>query len=322
MSLTAISGKKAKSVSISLAVNLCRYAFLISFSFVLLYPFIYILINSFKGALDYYDPTVQWVPKSFQLEDFIVYIKVTNFWKSMLNTFVYEIAAALIQFCSCAVAAYGIARFNFRGKRILMAAMILNILVPAMMIITPSYVNFSHMDFLGILKLISRLIGHDIRPNLIDTPLVFYLPSMLGVGLKGGLFIYIFSQFYKGLPRELEEAASIDGAGPWKTFLKIVLPSSGSAAITVLLFSIVWHWNDYYLAQMYNSKNTTLAVALNNISLNSIANAINSGMEAAKSSVVSIVLAGCLLFIIPLLIVYVVIQKKFIASIATSGIVG
>ena len=293
-----------------------RYIFFLAFAYVILYPFIFIAINSVKGFSDFYDPSVQWVPKHFSLANFKVAIQALDFWHTLVNTFIYSVLPALMQFCFCAVYAYGLARFKFKGKTLLTGVMFLNILVPVMMTIIPTYLNFRYMDFLGIAGLISKLIGHDIRPSILDTPLVFYLPSILGVGLKGGLFIFIYTQFFKGLPKELEEAAWIDGAGPWKTFLRIIVPSSGSAAVTVLLFSVVWNWNDYFLPQMYLSDNLPLSVKLANIG-----HALEN-FGAGRLNTKSVVLAACLLFLVPMLAFYLVIQKKFIASIANSGIVG
>lgn len=318
-----ISHKNIK-IGKSILVSAFRYVFLCSFCFVLLYPLLYIAINSLKSGHQFLDPSIQWVPKQLVLDNYKYIMTALGFNKTILNTLIYSVGAALVQFCSCAVAAYGLARFNFKGKKIFSFAMILTILVPTMMTIVPTYVNLSFLDFFGILKGISSLIGKDIRPNVIDTVWAFYLPSMLSVGLKGGLFIYIFSQFYKGLPKELEEAASIDGAGPWKTFLRIVVPSSDSAAITVLIFSIVWHWNDYYLPQMYLSDTSkyTLSVALNNISAGSIVNTLEAGKDFVNLNISGMIFAGCMLLMIPLLIFYLFIQKKFMASVATSGIVG
>lgn len=313
--------KRISGVSGKIISYFFRYAFFLSLSYILIYPFIYILVNSLKDLSNAYDATVTWVPKYLYFGNFVDAFKVFDVKNTLSRTLIYEIAASLIQFCSCAVAAYGLARFELKGKTLMSILMIINILVPSMMIIIPSYVNYSHMDFLGILGLISKIIGKDIRPNLIGTPMVFYLPSLLGVGLKGGLFIYIYSQFFKGLPKELEEAAWIDGAGAWKTFLKIVVPSSSSATITVLLFSVVWHWNDYYLAQMYMSE-PTFSVAINNFSESSITDALGLSVEMARYLNVPMILSGCLLFLLPMLIFYLIIQKRFMASIATSGIVG
>lgn len=316
-----IKSSLLKKSSTTALTYLFRYLFFISMSYVLLYPFLYIIVNAFKSFSDSYDVTVTWVPKSIYFGNIIDAFTVFDISQTATRTIVYEIVASLIQFCSTAVAAYGLARFNLKGKGILMGLMILNILVPSMMIIIPSYVNFSYLDFFGILNLIGKIIGTDIRPNVIGTPLVFYLPALLGVGLKGGLFIYIYLQFFKGLPKELEEAAWIDGAGSWKTFLTIVIPSSGSAIITVLLFSIVWHWNDYYLAQMYLDK-PTFSVALNSFAVHDITEKIDMSIDMANMLTVPILLSGCLLFILPMMIFYLLMQRKFMASIATSGIVG
>ena len=317
-----INGYKLKNRAVSILSNLLRYMFFLSFSFVIIYPFAYIIINALKTFSDTYDPTVNWVPKGMTFENIKNAFKVFDVWKTVGNTLFYEIGASLLQFCSCTVAAYGLARYKFKGRGILIGMMLLTILVPSMMIITPSYVNYSHMDFFGILGLIKDFTGKDLRPDLVGTPFVFYLPSLLGVGLKGGLFIYIFSQFFRGLPMELEEAAWIDGAGPWKTFLRIIIPSSGAAAITVLLFSIVWHWNDYYLAQMYMADNPTFSVALNNFGTNTIVTVLGLDMTTGIMMDVPILLSGCLIYVLPIIVFYIIIQRKFIASIATSGIVG
>lgn len=299
---------------------ICRYVFLIAFSYILLYPLIYIAVNSLLNVSDYFDPTVEWVPKTVTFDNFKLAIKSMDFGKSFLNTLVYEMVAALLEVCSCAVAAYGLARFDFKGKKLLNGLMILTILVPTAMIIIPSYVNFRYMDFAGILGLISKIVGTELRPSILDTPLVFWLPSVLGVGLKGGLFIYIYMQFFKGLPREFEEAAWLDGAGPWKTFLKVIVPSSSVPVITVLLFSVVWHWNEYYTPQMYLSENFPLSVKLANIS--DLMNSVLYGDSALKALTGPTIMAGCFMCIVPMLIFYLCFQKKFIASIANSGIVG
>lgn len=312
-------GIKTTKVIIS---NIIRYLFFMSFGFVILYPFIYMIVGSFKSSIDNLDPMVNWVPTGLDFSNYTNAIKVLDFWNSLKNTVVYGIVAALLEFCSCSIAAYGLARFKTPGRKILYILLILNILVPTMMIITPSYLNFSYADVFGILKGISSLVGQELRPNLTEGVGIFWIPSIFGVGLKGGLFIYIFSQFYKGLPKELEEAAWIDGAGPVKTFVSIVVPSSGSAAITVLLFSVVWHWNDYYLSQMYASTTPTLSVALRNLTADTVSNVLGTGTAQANMSLSGIILAGSALIILPLVIFYILIQRKFISSIATSGIVG
>ena len=116
----------------------------------------------------------------------------------------------------------------------------------------------------------------------------------------------------------MEEAASIDGAGPIKTFLRIVLPSSGVAIITVTVFSLVWHWNEYYLTTMYFSQEKSLSVALSQIS----SLLTNIGISQYNIIVTSVSMAACVITMAPMLIAYLFLQKHFIQSIDRVGIVG
>lgn len=309
---------KTKRRCRSFIANAARYIVLIAFSYMLIYPIIFMISNALKSTADYYDVTVQWVPKEFSLNSFKIALNVLDYQNSLISTVVNEVVAALIEVFSCMVAAYGLSRFNIKGKKVLNLILIITMLIPFPMLLIPSYVNFRFLDFAGILKLIGGLIGTELRPSILDTPLVFWLPSLCAVGLKGSLFIYIYCQFFKGLPRELEEAAWIDGAGAWKTFFAIIIPSSSTSIITVLLFSVIWHWNDYLLAQTYLSENYPLGVQLGNI--NSLVARNVEGITSMNQG--GVIMACCFLMIAPMLIFYIIIQKKFIASISTSGIVG
>lgn len=295
---------------------LLRLFFLLSVSYIILFPLLFMLSNAFKPSTELMDPSVVWVPKVFTWENIRTAITAMNYPSALLKTLSVNIVSAFIEVISCAVVAYGFARFQFPGKKLLFALIILTIIVPPQMIMVPSYLNFRQMDFLGVLQMIGGVLEKELRPNLLDTPLTFYLPSLFGVGLRSGLFIYIYRQFFKGLPNELEEAAWIDGAGPLRTFLRIVLPSSGVAILTVTIFSLVWHWNDYHLSVMYFNDNFSLAVVLSQ--LESELNAANMSTDVN----VCVRMAGCLIFILPMLMVYLFLQKYFIKSIDRVGIVG
>lgn len=310
--------KLNKKQILSFSGSAIRYIVLISFSYMLVYPIAFMISTALKTTVDYYDPTVQWIPKAFTFENFKLAFQAIDYIGSLMSTLINEIGAALIEIVSCMIAAYGLSRFNIKGQKILFGAMIITILIPFPMIIVPTYVNYSHFDVLGILNVLGNIFGTELRPSLLDSPAAFWLPSVFAVGLKGGMFIYIYSQFFKSLPRELEEAAWIDGAGPFKTFTSIIVPSSVSAVITVSLFSVVWHWNDYYLAQMYLSKEYPLGVQLVNIYSLTM-----SGVQGVTDmNQGSIIMAAAFLVIVPLIIFYIFVQKSFIESVATSGIVG
>lgn len=302
---------RIKTKATELLVTLLRYLLLIACGYVLLYPFLFMLAGAFRGTIDVTDPTVNWIPKHFSMESMQTAAKNMEYWKSFGYTLLYGTGSVLLQFCSSALAAYGLARFHFKGRSVLVALMMLNILVPAIMIIIPQYVLFYKMDFLGILGQIYKWTGTDLRLSILDTPFAFWIPSALGVGLKGGLFIYIFMQFFKSLPKEIEEAAWIDGAGSFKTFTSLVIPSSGTAVVTVLIFSVVWNWSDAFLPSMFLTNNYPLSVRLEYLQ-----------DFLFGSSDPGPLLAGCLIFLAPAILFYVLLQKKFIASISTSGLTG
>ena len=313
-----IGVKQLKKQTPVFVFSIARYLVLIAFAYVLFYPFAFMAINAIKSTGDWLDPTVEWIPKTFSLENIKLSMEVMNYGSAFTSTLVNSIVAALISFISCSFAAYGLARFVFKGKSLLTGIMVLCILIPDAMIMIPSYDNFRHLDFMGIMGGISELTGEELRPNIVNTPFVFWLPALFATGLKNGLFIYIYMQFFKGLPKELEEASWIDGAGPWKTFLRIVLPSSGAAAVTVLAFSVVWYYNDYYQAQIYLSDNYPISVVLSNFS-----NILNGGVLLNKTfSLGALMLTGSFVTIVPLLVYFLFMQRKFVNSIATCGIVG
>ncbi len=313
-----IGVKQLKKQTPVFVFSIARYLVLIAFAYVLFYPFAFMAINAIKSTGDWLDPTVEWIPKTFSLENIKLSMEVMNYGSAFTSTLVNSIVAALISFISCSFAAYGLARFEFKGKSLLTGIMVLCILIPDAMIMIPSYDNFRHLDFMGIMGGISELTGEELRPNIVNTPFVFWLPALFATGLKNGLFIYIYMQFFKGLPKELEEASWIDGAGPWKTFLRIVLPSSGAAAVTVLVFSVVWYYNDYYQAQIYLSDNYPISVVLSNFS-----NILNGGVLLNKTfSLGALMLTGSFVTIVPLLVYFLFMQRKFVNSIATCGIVG
>lgn len=310
-----ITARKAGTIGLGVVGYIARWVFILAISYILLYPLFYMISVTIKAPTDFVDTTVIWVPKNFSFHNISKAFKALDYIKSFGNTAMVGIVSALIEVGSCAVTAYGLARFEFKEKKILMFILILTILVPIPMIITPLAVRMRYLDVFGILGLIGEVIGVDIRPNLLNTPWSFYIPSIFAVGLKAGLFTYMYVQFFKGLPKELEEAASIDGAGPLKTFLTIVVPSSGTIFLTVTIFSVIWHWNDTYLSTMFLSKDYPLSVKLARIL------SANIG-DKYDPKTVGIIMAGCLLVILPMLIMYCVLQRQFIKSIDRVGIVG
>ncbi len=317
-----LTSRAAKEAAFKFVTGIIRWVFLLSISYILLYPMIYMISSAFRGSQDFVDPTVVWVPKNFAVKNFAIAFKALSYLETFWNTFRMEIISAFIEIVMCSITAYGLARFDFKEKKLLMGMLIVTILVPTQMIMLPLMVNMHYLDVFGILGFIGEKIGTELRPNLLNTAWAFYIPSIFAVGLKAGLFTYMYVQFFKGLPKELEEAASIDGAGPVKTFLTIIVPSSGTIFLTVTIFSVIWHWNDVYLSGLFLSKDYPLSVQLSRIFT-----ILASGVDGVKygkysRSTIGIVMAACLLVILPMLIMYCILQKQFIKSIDRVGIVG
>lgn len=313
---------QVKKHSKQLTVSVLRAIILIAFAFILLYPVFYMLSNALKTRTDILNPAVKWLARNPSFYSFEIAYKSMDYITSFINTLKYEIVTAVISVFSCSVYAYGLARFKFKLKPILIFLLILIIFVPEIVMIIPRITSFRYMDIIGILGLFDKLSGVDLRPNLIDTPFTFYLPALFGVGLKGGIFIFIYMQFFKGLPVELEEAAWIDGAGPIRTFISIIIPSSSVVILTVFIFSVLWHWNDWLLASMYTIENKTLAVMLYDIDSAILRWSNGAGVKIDSEFSYGIPLAACILYILPPLIMYLFLQKKFIRSIDRVGIVG
>lgn len=306
---------KVSKAIVGIFANLLRYAFLISFSYILLYPIIYVITHSFRAQIDVVDPTILWVPKNLSWEPMKEAIEKMNLPTSLWSTLKLEIVSALISTATCGVAAYGMARFKFRGRGILNFVLLLTILVPVSIVIIPNYINFYDFNPFGLVHLYENIFNVDVNTSLLNTVWTFWLPALTGVGIRAGFYIYIYMQFYKGLPKELEEAAWVDGCGPWGTYLRIVVPSSGVSVLTVSMLAIIWHWNDYYNALMYFSSNYTMAIEIKNF----ISKITTEGTRTIETDAP---MSACLIFLLPVLIMYMFLQKKFITSIASTGIVG
>lgn len=321
-SANVISSKKYSKKVQGFIFSAFRLFFLLCIGYLILYPLLYMVITSISSGDAYNNSIRVWIPSELNIkENFSRAIEVLEYPKAFLSTFKNQIISALIEVASCAFVAYGFARFNFKGKKICTLFLLVSILVPDMIVIIPRVLSYSNVDFLGILGLFNKILGIDLRPRIIDTSFTFWIPSLLGVGLKSGILIYIYIQFFHGLPHELEEAAWIDGAGPLRTFFSIALPSSGVVILTVTIFAVIWHWNDSLLSSMYLLDDYPLAVKLS-LFESTMAQKFFLTLSRDTPDGAVVLMAGCLLFILPMLVMYMIIQRWFIESIDRVGITG
>lgn len=308
--------KKVTNKASSVLWKTFRFALLFGLSFVLVYPLLYSLSVAFRPYDELFDPSVVWIPKHFTLVNIKDAFQAMDYVKSFMRTVQLNLVSSLLEIVSCALAGYGFARFKFKGKNILFAMVLFTIIVPSQTMIIPMYVSYRYFDFFGIGKLVSLITGGPSSVSILDTCWTFYIPSILGVGIRAGLFIYIFRQFFRGLPRELEDAAYIDGCGPFSTFIRVMVPNSSQAVLTVMILSIVWHWNEYFLTSMFFLNKWTIATSLTGMTNHLSDTQLNPYAFVCKMQ------AGVILAILPLLIMYIVLQKYFTESIERTGIVG
>ena len=313
-----LKDKKIKNSFFAILLSIARWALIIGVGYIILFPLFNMVSTSLKSADQILDPGVVWIPRSISLDNFKDAWMALDYPKTLLNTLKTNILSALIEVVMCAFAAYGFSRFKFKGKNLMIAFLFITMIIPPQLTVISSYVQFKNFDILSIIKTINQIFGTEIEISLINTPWTFILPSLFGVGLKSGIIIYIYMQFFKALPKELEEAAYVDGATPLRTFLTIIMPSSSVIVITVLVFSVVWHWNEHFLSVIYFSSNFTLAPILSDLENLLIIN----GFRSEGAVLGGVIMASCLLFILPVLIFYLIIQKRFIQCVTTSGIVG
>ncbi|WP_054023627.1 carbohydrate ABC transporter permease [Bacillus sp. FJAT-28004] len=299
--------------------TIVRLVLIIGLSFVILYPIIQKISTAIKDKADLYSPIVVFIPEHFTLDNFKQAISIMDYWETLVNTFVLSSMTTIMTAASCAFAGYAFARLKFKGSNLLFAGVILTILVPPTTILIPIYMNLKDFTLLGLIPLLTG--GKSL--NLLNSYWPFILTSLTANSLKAGLYIFIFRQFFRGIPKEVEEAAYIDGAGIGSTFLRIMLPNAIPSIVTVLLFSFVWQWNDSFFTTTYLTSSKVMSTQLSSLPYN-LQILLEGGATTNKDPFFMSMVqdTGILLAILPLVILYLFVQRYFVESIERTGIVG
>lgn len=282
-----------------LAFKTILYFLLIVIGFVYVYPIIHMLSYSFKSLADLLDPSIQYLPSGFYLENFVEAFVTLDYFSTLGETLLVSLVPAIAQTLVASLIGYGFARFDFPLKKILFALVLATYIIPPAVTMIPRYVLFFE---LGILESIFAII----------------VPATLGQGLYSAIFILIFYQFYRMIPKAIDEAAQIDGANRLAVYFEIAIPLSLPSFLTSFLFSFVWYWNETYISSLFlgTGAETLLLRLLNFVSYYT---GNGGGLDYANEA---IRMAATLLIILPLLIVYVILQRLFIEGIDRSGITG
>jgi multiple sugar transport system permease protein len=304
----------------SLGWSLIRGVIILGICYLILYPTIIKISVAFMSYQDMYDMTVKYIPRNFTLKNFRDVSYWMNYPVALFNTFKLSLLTSTLQIISCTIIGYGFARFQFKGRNLLFAAVILTLVVPPQTIMVSLFMHFRFFDFFGLFTMGSESSGI----NLLDSYWPFILLSSTGMGLKNGLYIYILRQFFRGMPKELEEAAYVDGAGLFRTFLTVMLPSAVPAMATVYLFSFVWQWTDNFYTGLFLNRLSVLSVQLSGVSLTARTDLRTEGslgvIDPAYASMLNN--TGSLLVVVPLIVLYLFAQRYFVESVERSGLVG
>lgn len=296
-----------------------RTVLCIGFAYTILYPLFMMITRAFMSAEDLYDNSVVWIPKTFTLDTVKAMIKVLDYPEGLWNSVWISLLVTVLQLVSCMMAGYGFARFKFPCRNLLFGGVIFSLLVPPQLVVLPEYLNFKSFDLFGLFSLIT---GQPL--NMLKTSLPIFILAATANGIKCGLYIYIFRQTFINMPIETEEAATVDGAGTVRIFTTIMAPGALNAAITVALFSFVWQWNDLFFSGIY-LKERTLSLSYGGIDLETAAsinpnfanyNFYNSTIQAAFKG------TSVLLILLPLIVLFLILQRYFVDSVENSGIVG
>lgn len=314
---------RLKRKTLAFTVSLVRYIFLFTVGFVIIYPLFDKISMSLTAFDELGNPMSVYIPIEFSTGSYWVANHAIDFAKTIAITLVYASITTSLQIISSAIIGYGFARFKFRGHNILFALVILTIIIPPESLIIPEYLSTRYFDVLGIFKL---TLGHPI--NLFGQPLVLVVKALLGVGLRGGLFIFIFRQFFIAMPKELEEAGMVDGASVFQVFRKIMLPSSTPAIMTVGVFGFIWNYSDTTLNTFISDNILFAQRMLSDLNLDDISGGYmiyenlvrNEGMNPLIN--VAVQDAATLVFLAPLLILYFIVQRRFVENFERAGIVG
>ncbi|MEU2201299.1 carbohydrate ABC transporter permease [Isoptericola sp. NPDC019482] len=266
-----------------------RHVALIGFGLVMLYPLLWMLASSFKPTeLIFREPGL--IPTEWDFGNY------TDGWNALLDPFshyllnsaIVVLGSVLGNLVSCSMAAYAFARLKFRGRNLWFAIMLMSIMLPIHVIIVPQYILFSSLSW-------------------INTFLPLIVPKLLATD---AFFVFLMVQFFRGIPKDLDEAARLDGCGHVRIYLRIMLPLSLPALATTAIFTFIWTWNDFFSQLIFLTKPDMYTVPI----------ALRTFVDATSNSSWGPLFAMSIVSLIPVFLVFLFGQKYLVKGIATTGI--
>lgn len=260
---------------------------------IMIYPLVWMIMSSFKPTNTIFTTAGTLIPETFTLENY------ANGWKGFgkvgfgtffLNSGFISVMATIGTVASSSIVAYGLSRCKFFGRRILFAFMLVSMMLPAQVLMIPQYLWYQKLGWVG-------------------TYLPLIVPFFFATQ---GFFVYLITNFINGIPRELDEAAKIDGCSYYMIFLRIILPLIVPALVTVCIFSFIWRWDDFLSALLYVNESARYPVSL----------ALKLFSDPSSSSDYGAMFAMSTLSILPAVVIFIFFQKYLVEGISTSGLKG
>ncbi|MBR2925264.1 MAG: carbohydrate ABC transporter permease [Clostridia bacterium] len=298
-------------------VSIGRALLMFGLCFMIIQPLLIRFSTGLMQEPDLYDSTIVLVPRHLTLDNYRIVGELTDMPRSMLNTLWTSLLVSVLQVVSCTLVAYGFARYEFPLKKFWFACVVMLIIVPPQTIQTSLYMSFANFDIFGIFKATT---GKTV--NLRTSILPYALMSLTCMGLKNGLYIYILRQYFKGVPKSLEEAAFVDGCGTLHTFARIMLPDAMPTIASCFLFSFVWQWTDVFYTRNFLGSYSIYSNQLSSI----VSRMSRYFAQGAGQAVIvpngrqqQLISIGVLICCVPLIILYCFTQKTFVKSLVMTG---
>lgn len=267
--------------------NTLRYLLLTAIAALMVGPFVWMVATSLMDPQDIFRIPPRWIPDRFDLRNYSAIMDVLPLGTLLMNSFTIAVSATIGQLLSCTLAAYAFARMDFRGKNTLYFILLATMMIPAQVTMIPTF-------------LIMRAAG------LIDTLYALIVPAFFG----GAFGTFLLRQFFTSIPRELDDAARMDGCGRFRILWSIYLPLSRPALATLGLFTFMTYWNDLLGPVIYLSSTEQATLTMGLASL-------QSGTMLARYD---LLMAGSVLSVLPILLLLVVGQQWFVRGVATTGL--
>ncbi len=273
--------------------RLLGYIVLIFGAVLMVYPLLWLLSSSFKPNSEIFAREFTFIPKEFILTNYIDGWNINpqySFDHFLFNTLFMVSLVVVGNMISCSLTAYALSRLNIRFKKIITAIILLTLMLPTQILLIPKYLLFSNLEWLS-------------------TYLPFIVPSFMATN---AFFVYMLNQYMRGIPKELDESAKIDGCSSFSIYVRIIMPLSKPALFSVAIFSFIWTWNDFLNQLIFLSEVKTYTVAL------FLSTLVDSTAITNWGSLLALTTLG----IMPSIIVYFLAQKYFVEGVATSGLKG